>query len=353
MFTTNSSDPNYDIYVSIIQNKTYWTSLAVFGFTFALAIIAGNSILLYTIYKDPRKSLRSAPGFLIANLSVTDLLLGVFNVSIVGVRDVYRSQQLTMPFLGIFKAVIHTVLTTTLLVSSYTIIAMSATCYVAINQPMEYKTVITTKRIKIYIAVLWVMSFATCVLPVIGLSQKTYTMIYLHTHATFPAILLTVIYVKVFRAVGRRTREFQQSGYNKMVAKSLERERNMTVAVITILALFYITYMPQYITLHLLYFCNPCQRSVTFHEIDVVLSRLLFLNSAINPFVYSWRVPKYRQALKDCWKICRGIRYRETTGRPEGSLSHSSEMNTLRIVQKPILTCNKTAPIGDSESISL
>ena len=228
---------------------------------------------------------------------------------------------------------------------------MSTTCYVAINQPMEYKTIITTKRIKIYIAVLWVMSSATSVLPFIGLSKETYTMIYLHTHATFPAILLTVIYVKVFRAVARRTREFQQSGYNKMVAKSLERERNMTVAVITILALFYITYMPQYITLHLFYFCNPCQRSVTFHEIHVALSRLLFLNSAINPFVYCWRVPKYRQALKDCWKICRGAPLRGITG--QGTPSHSSQMNISRIVQKPILTHNKTAPIADSESTCL
>ena len=351
MFTTNSSDPNYDIYVSIIQNKTYWTSLAVFGFIFAVAIIAGNSILLYTIYKDPRKSLRSAPGFLIANLSFADLLLGVFNVSIVAVRDVYRSQQLNMPFLGILKAVMHTVLTTTLFVSSNTIIAMSATCYVAINQPLEYKTIITTKRIKIYIAVLWVMSLGTCVLPVTSVSEETYTMIYLHSHATFPAILLTVIYVKVFRAVARRTSELQQSGYNKMATKSLERERNMTVAIITILALFYITYMPQYITLHLLYFCNSCQQSVTFHEIDVALSRFLFLNSTINPFVYSWRVPKYRQAFIDCWKICRGIPYRGTTG--QGSPSHSSQMNSSRIAQKSILTNNTTAQMGHSESTCL
>ena len=344
MLTTNSSDPNYDIYVSIIQNKTYWTSLAVFEFIFAVAIIAGNSMLLYTIYKDPRKSLRSAPGFLIANLSVADLLLGLFNLSIVALRDLYRSQQLNMPFLGILKAVMATTFITTLFVSSYTIIAMSATCYVAINQPMEYKTIITTKRVMIYIAVLWVTSLGTCVLPVTSLSEETYTMIYLHTHATIPAILLTVIYVKVFRAVARRTRELQRSSYNKMASKSLERERNMAVVVILILALYYITYMPQYITLHLLYFCNPCQQSVTFHEIDVALSRFLYLSSAINPFVYAWRVPKYRQALIDCWNICRGIPYRETTG--QGTLSHSSQMDTLRIN-------NRRAQMGDSESTCL
>lgn len=109
--------------------------------------------------------------------------------------------------------------------------------------------------------------------------------------------------------------------------------------------------MPQYITLHLLHFCNSCQQSVTFHEIDVALSRVLYLSSAINPFVYAWRVPKYRQALIDCWKICRGVPHRGITG--QSSLSHSSQMNTSRIVQKPILTNKRTAQTCDSESTCL
>ena len=61
-------------------------------------------MLLYTIYKDPRKSLRSAPGFLVANLSVADLLLGLLNLSIVAVRDVYRSQLINMPLLLLLLA---------------------------------------------------------------------------------------------------------------------------------------------------------------------------------------------------------------------------------------------------------
>ena len=307
-------------------------------------------MLLYTIYKDPRKSLRSAPGFLIANLSVADLLLGLLNLSIVAVRDVYRSQLINMPFLGTLKAFMYVVFMTTLFVSSNTIIAMSATCYIAISQPMEYRTIVTTKRIKIYIAVLWIMGFA-CLLPVSGLSPKMYTMIYLHTHATIPAILLTVIYVKVFRAIARQTRELQQSGFNKLATKSLERERNMAVVVIIILALFYITYMPQYITLHLLYFCNSCQQSVTFHEIAVALSRFVYLSTAINPFVYAWRVPKYRQALIDCWKICRGVPHRGITG--QSSLAPSSQMSNSRIMQRPNLVNNRTAQMSNSESTYL
>ena len=303
MATSNSSDPNYDFYLTIIVDKAYWASLAVVGFILAIAITTGNSLLLFTTYKDPRRSLRTAPSFLITNLSVSDLLLGLLNVFLVALRDVYRSRLEHMPYAVVFKAIMYTVLSTTLFVSSYSIIAMSLTCYIAISKPMEYKSIITKKRVKIFIAVLWVVALATCVLPVTSISERTYTLIYLHTHASLPAILLTLIYVNVFRALAKRTRELELGGYDSIATNSLERKRNMAITIIIILSLFFITYMPQYITLHLLYFCQPCQDSITFHKIDVALSRFLFINSAINPFVYAWRVPKYRQAFSDSWQI--------------------------------------------------
>ena len=310
MIIHNATDPRYDFYLSIIDDPMFWMSLAVIGFILATVIIIGNSFLLFTTYKDPRKSLRSPPSILITNLSVSDLLFGLFHVFLVVLRDGYRYEQIHMPFVGVFKVIMHTSLTATLFVSSNSIIAMSITCYVAINKPMEYKTIITKGRIKIYIAALWVTSILTCILPLTSISEKTYTMIYLHTHASLPAILLTVIYVKVFRALERRTRELhdQINGKDsvKFSARALERERKMSVTIIIILTMFFASYMPQYITLHLLHFCASCRESLTFHKIDVALSRFVYINSAINPFVYAWRVPKYRQAFIDCWKICRG-----------------------------------------------
>ncbi|KAL9982848.1 hypothetical protein ACROYT_G004957 [Oculina patagonica] len=304
MITKNTSDPNYDFYLSIIDDSTYWLALAVTGFIVAVVIVVGNFFLLLTMSKDPRKSLRSPTSILIANLSASDLLLGLFNVFLVALRDVYRSRLEHMPNVVVFKAIMYTVLTTTLFVSSYSIIAIM-TCYIAISKPMEYKSIITKKRIKIFIAVLWVISLTTCVLPVTNISEKTFTLIYLHTHASLPAILLTVIYVNVFRALARRSRELTLNGITAIVNSKhvLERERKMTFTIIIILALFYVTYMPQYVTLHLLHFCKSCQQSITFHKVDVVLSRFLYISSTINPFIYAWRIPKYRIAFIDCLKM--------------------------------------------------
>ena len=240
MSALNSSDPNFDIYLSIIHDKGYWLTLAFVGFVLAFTIIIGNSLLLFITYKDPRKTLRTPPCLLITNLSASDLLLGLLNVSLVAVRDVYRYKQVNMPFLELFRGIMSTVFIT-IFVSCYSIVAMSTSCFVAINKPMEYKTIITKNRVKIFIAVLWMISLSTCVLPVTNVPEKTYTMIYLHTHATAPAILLTVIYTNVFRALSRRTREVQREGYNSVASKALEREKKMIKAIVIILGLFYIT----------------------------------------------------------------------------------------------------------------
>ena len=320
MAVQNPSDPNDDFYLLIIDDPTFWLALAVTGFILATIIIIGNSFLVFTTYKDPRKSLRTSPSFLIANLGASDLLLGIVTVFLVAVRDVYRYKQLHMPFVMGFKALMYTVLITTLFVSSNSIIALSVACYVAIHKPVDYKNIITKRRTKIYIAVLWVISISTCVLPVTSISEKTYTMIYLHTHASLPAILLTIIYVKVFRAIARRTRELHLNGIvsARNNAYVLEREREMSLTIIIILAMFFITFLPQYITLHLLYFCKVCQQSITFHKIDVALSRFLFINSAINPFIYAWRIPRYRRAFNDCWKIL--LKQQRHVSRLDGSV---------------------------------
>ena len=90
----------------------------------------------------------------------------------------------------------------------------------------------------------------------------------------------------------------------------------MTLTIIIILGLFFMTYMPQYIAVHLLRLsCKSCRKSINFYKVDVAASRFLCLSSVMNPFVYAWRVSRYRSALFECLRIIRK------------KLKHSSRMN--------------------------
>ena len=301
-----STKEDLDFYAEIINVPGFWLSLAVVGFTLSVVIAVSNAVLLFTIYKDPRRSFRTPPSFLIVNLSASEFLQGLAAVFPVAVRDVYRYQGLSLPYAKVFKAVIYTVVCTTLFVSSATIIVMSLTCYISINKPIVYKSRISIRKIKIAIALVWIIALLMSFLPLTNLPEKTYMLIYLHTHATVPIILLTITHLNVFRVLARRTQEARESfrgSRGEKINHTVARQRNMVITVITILVLFYITYIPQYITLHLLYFCKACNESVTFYTIDVALSRFLFISSAVDPFIYAWRFPKYRLAMRDCFKI--------------------------------------------------
>lgn len=321
----NSTAEISDFYLRIIDDPAFWLTLAIFGSFLSAIIVAANFILLATIYRDPQKSLRTPPCLLIANLGLSDFLVGLCVVSLVAFRDVYRSllQQVPLPrWVGTFA---YYVLGTTLFVSSATIVALSTTCFVAINNPIEYKTKITKKRMYMFVGVIWVISLLVCFLPATNIPEKTYILVYIHTHFSLPALLLTAIYAQGFRVLARLTRQINSNGQASLEnnRRALLRERNMAVTVLIILSMFFLTYLPQFIMIHLAYFCDACQisdQSITFHEIDVVSSRFVFLNSAVNPFIYAWRMPKYRRALKGCWKLAKNKLGLCSESRVEGPL---------------------------------
>ena len=317
MIPRNASDSSYDFYLSVIDDPNYWLTLTVVGYNFSTVIILTNAFLLFTIYQDPRKSLRSPSSLLIANLTASDLLMGL-GVLLVAVRDTYRYEQLHMPYVGIIKVVIYIIYFTSVFISGYTIIAMSIAYYIAIKKPREYKIIITVKRVKIFIVGVWVIALATCFLPITSIPQNIYELIYAHTLASLPAVLLTLIYVNVFRALARQSRDLPLSGSDSIVRnrRVLEGQRKMTLTIIIILGLFFMTYMPQYIAVHLLRLsCKSCRKSINFYKVDVAASRFLCLSSVMNPFVYAWRVSRYRSALFECLRIIRK------------KLKHSSRMN--------------------------
>ena len=330
MAKANSTGEDYDFYLQIINVPEFWLGLGTTGFAMSAVTVVSNAILLFIIYRDPQQSFRTAPSFLIANLSASELLLGIFVVFPVALRDVLRYLQLPLSHAGLLKAIIYIVLSTMLFVSRSTLIAMSLTCYIAISNPMFYRTRITERRIKILIASIWIVALPISFLPATNLSEKTYTLIYLHTHVSLPAIVLTLAYINVFRAFSRHKQDARVSFKNSRMNRrhTLAREKNMAITVITILVLFFMTSIPLYTTLHLLYLCETCQKSVTFHKIDVVVSRLLFVSSSIDPFIHAWRVPKYRRALRDCCNVLKNGLISKFTSNLNVGLSFSKKSTT-------------------------
>ena len=289
----------------VIKDSAFFLSLAVVGFTIAAVTSVGNAALLLTIFRDTRRLLETPPSLLIANLCLSDLMVGLVAGNLVGVKDVYRYQNVPVP--DKLDAIIRLVLGLSLFVSSGTIIALSYDRYVVVMHPFKYKSTVTKERVEIFIAVLWAASLTICFIPLTKIPENILAIAIAHIHASIPAVLLTVMYIKVFRALGERKRELKDAGItSEMRSKQvLNRERKMVVTILIVLALFYVTFLPEFVALHLLHFSESCARSLLFRKLEIIFSRFLFLNSAMNPFVYAWRLPKYRKAVFTCFSRLR------------------------------------------------
>ncbi len=280
-----------------VDDSTLFLSLTVVGFALALVTTVVNSALLITIFRESRQLLEKPPSLLITNLCVSDLVLGLIAGNLAAIEALYRYQQWPVP--DKLDLVVRVVLCLTLFVRSGTVVALSCDRYTAVAHPYKYITTITKTRFKIYIALLWIFALILCFLQLASIPEKVIIIIYAHTHASVPAILLTVIYIKLFGALRKRKRELKAAEI--MNKQSWDRLRKMVTTILIVLTMFYTTVLPEFIALHLQYFCEPCEQSLTFKKLEIIFFGFLFLASAVNPFVYAWREPKYRRAFKTCF----------------------------------------------------
>ena len=290
----------------VINDSAFFLSLSVLGFTLAAVTTVGNAALLLTIFLDPRRLLETPPSLLIVNLSVSDLVVGLVACNLVAVKDLYHYQNLPVP--DELDQIIRLVLGLSLFVSSGMIIALSYDRFFAVVHTFKYAFTVTKKRVKIFIVAVWAVSLVLCFLTLASIPERKFDIAYAQTYASLPAVSLTVMYIKVFRALRRRTRELRHAGITSMMRskKVLDRERNMVLTILIILALFYATVLPEYIVLHLRHFCGSCARSLIFEKLVIAFFRLRLLNSAVNPFLYAWRLVKYRKAFLAYFaKLCK------------------------------------------------
>jgi len=314
-------------------------SSAVIMFIVASVTVVGNLLLLLTIRRNHRRLFRTPSTFLIANLGFSDLLVGLLVGYLVFVRDTYRYMQQEVP--DVVRVLIEAFQGMALFISGCTIIALSADRYIAVSDPMGYRSRVTNKRVKIFIMMVWISSVLLCHLPLTGLDKKIYSIVYLHTHATVPILLLTAICIKIFRAMKLHRREMetlQDSPMNRR--REIARERKMSYSVYIILTLFYLTLIPAYITIHIgcWYKGSDLYLRSIFRLADFFSTRFLFLNSAIDPYVYAWRIPKYRQGFM---KI---ISFRRQ--RPKTEINCRRQKQTLKQNATTTFTCKNSLKCG-------
>ena len=270
---------------------------------------ATNIVLLWTLFKDPYMYFRVRPTtFFVASLSLSDLLGGSF------VQPLYSTYMLCHPC-GVNLPSLHKISTVSSHISTKisisTVVALSVDRFLAIKLIWKYRALITVRKVVICNILIWLFCGLFEALHSISTLKEIFHTVDLHLQSTVPLTILCAVnaatYIE-FRRYSRNITFLQQDngGRSRVFARNIRVEKKIVLTIILITIVLFISLIPYLIVTNLEERCLEEQSNVCdglAFEITRALSMsMLCVSCAVNPFLYAWRIPQYRQALR---AVCR------------------------------------------------
>ena len=276
--------------------KTISATVAVLAMVASPVIVFGNSLVVLSVWRDPLKKLRSSPSnFIILSMAIADLQVGLVACPLTaywGWALFLKKNPTFQPLKAVFSVLIN--------VSVGHVLLLTIDRFFALVTPLKYRVKVTNKRVCISTGTCWIyfLLFGCA----FGVWQNRYfilgTIYNLQIFCILIAILVLNFAILYSFHKHSKTTEGQDNsvGSRQMMH---QRERKLFKAIAIIICAFLICFMPWFVVQLMIYICIPCSRKLSLLMLVYAFSAaLMYANSGVNPFLYAWRLPKYRETFK-------------------------------------------------------
>ncbi|NXY54784.1 AA2BR protein, partial [Callaeas wilsoni] len=296
---------------------TMKTTYIVLELIIAVLSIAGNVLVCWAVAIN--STLKNATNYFLVSLAVADIAVGLlaipFAITIsIGFQVDFHS--------CLFFACFVLVLTQS---SIFSLLAVAIDRYLAIKIPLRYNSLVTGKRARGLIAVLWLLSFGIGLTPLMGwnkamsgcpnatnetgaepgtehhgcfiscLFENVVTMSYMVYFNFFGCVLLPLvimlgIYIKIFMVACKQLHQIELMGNSRT---TLQKEVHAAKSLAIIVGLFAFCWLPLHILNCITLFHEDFSRSKPEWVMYVAII-LSHANSVINPIIYAYRIRDFR-----------------------------------------------------------
>ncbi|KAJ8275771.1 hypothetical protein COCON_G00075230 [Conger conger] len=223
--------------------------------------------------------------------------------------------------------------------SIFSLLAVAIDRYLAVKIPLRYKELMTGKRAREIIAILWILSFVIGLIPFLGWNNKQDAcrknsnvtedssnrtrrgsvsgpmdschlpclfesvvdmsyMVYFNFFGCvlLPLLIMLGIYVKIFNVARKQLRQIELKCINGENSHSLlQREIRAAKSLSIIVGLFALCWLPVHVLNCMKHFVGDQGRPPFVMFIAIVLSHA---NSAVNPIIYAYRIQDFRRTFR-------------------------------------------------------
>lgn len=269
---------------------------AVINAIISAAATAGNLLIIVSILRS--STLHSTANFLLLGLAVSDLAVGVLVEPLFITILMKRYKGLHV---NCILVVLHNVASSFfVVVSMFTVTAISIDRYLAIYFHLRYPQLVTVKKV-IYLQIsLWTTS------GLLALARMAGFGVYLVTGMTLIVICLSLTcfaYSKIFMVLRRHQAQIQIQMSTETISK-MKQLRNSVINTFYVVFAFLVCFLP-YCCLTIIIINNPGTPSKAVMLLNLYASSIILFNSSLNPFIYWWRRREFRESVKQTFcKTC-------------------------------------------------
>ncbi|XP_020615365.1 trace amine-associated receptor 9-like [Orbicella faveolata] len=275
----------------------------------------GNSLVVIAVIWNPYKDLRTPFNYFVVNLSIADLVVGLILGPLSTISHVLEGLDMLKPP---FKHAVHIVYFTFCTASLLSLTAMALDRYLAIMHPLSYRTNLSPVRALLISVLLWIVSILLSMIYFI-VGYDRFRFIFANTAVAVTIIDLIFTTTKILKHLRHQMQQWddllESSGENLIMRKLMMWEKKMTKTLLIVTLLFLTFYLPSCIFIYIIDLCTNCH-CVFIHWIRDFQWLLVMTTSAVNPFVYAWRLENFR-------RVFRGIVTCHTCIRSMSVLNHN------------------------------
>ena len=270
----------------------------VFNAFFSFTAITLNIVTIIALRKP--LTIPRALKILLMSLAVSDLGVGLLVQPLYITRLVMmikeNTQTLTYDItLNIFFATADFLVNA----SFFGVVALAADRFLAVHLHLRYQELVTHKRVVTVVISIWIMS---------AILMLLYTWIPSNVAAIMSVSVASVcylttafFYVKIYLAVRQHTNQIhvlqvQLAQNNEGDIANAARERKAAVGTFYVYLVFLICYLPNTCVLIILRSAGTSRMLLKF---GFYTNTPIYLNSSLNPLIYSWKMRHVRHAIME------------------------------------------------------
>ncbi|XP_074869655.1 adenosine receptor A2b [Carettochelys insculpta] len=306
--------------------------------------VAGNVLVCGAVAAN--SALQNTTNYILVSLAVADVGVGLlavpFAITIsIGLATDFRS--------CLFLACFVLVLTQS---SIFSLLAVAVDRYLAICIPLRYKSLVTGKRARWLIAVLWLLSFGIGLTPLMGWNKATdgcsnstngtnpkdcliecqfetvvpmSYMVYFNFFGCvlLPLIVMLGIYIKIFMVACKQLKKMELMGNSRT---TLQKEVNAAKSLAIIVGLFAFCWLPLHILNCITYFHEDLAKKKPEWVMDMAIV-LSHANSVVNPIIYAYKIRDFRCTFRKILTKYVLCKTEEVSKSPTGNSRHLTVSN--------------------------